>query len=140
MWPACASPAKPGEIVLPAIWPSRPIAISPDGNRNSPTLMQGPYAAMRRISVSTTCFLRAAPLVSAMRLISTIPPTRGGRLGRHNRYRARDVGVVLVPRVETIGRILDIGEVYLGLQRLLQRQDEVTLTAAARNGRYAVAS
>src|SRR6478672_9697976 len=46
MWPACASPAKPGEIVFPAIWPSRPIAISPDGNRNSPTLMQGPYAAM----------------------------------------------------------------------------------------------
>src|SRR5580700_6753247 len=54
MWPACASPAKPGEIVL--------------------------------------------------------------------RYRARDVGVVLVPRVETIERILDIGEVYLGLQRPLQRR------------------
>src|ERR1700730_15035804 len=52
MWPACASPAKPGEIVLPAIWPSRPIAISPDGNRNSPTLMQGPYAAMPGISRS----------------------------------------------------------------------------------------
>ena len=46
---------------------------------------------------------------------------RGERLGRHNRYRARDVGVVLVPRVETVGRVLDIGEVYLGLQRLLQR-------------------
>ena len=37
--------------------------------------MQGPYVAMPGISVSTTCFLRAAPLVSAMRLISTISPT-----------------------------------------------------------------
>ena len=73
--PACASPLKPAEIVRPAIWPSRPIAMSPDGNRNSPTLMHGPYAAIPGISASTTCFSRAAPLVSAMRLISMIPPT-----------------------------------------------------------------
>ena len=33
----------------------------------------GPQA-IPRTSVSTTCFLRVAPLVSAMRLISTIPP------------------------------------------------------------------
>src|SRR6202030_2227269 len=55
-------------------------------------------------------------------LFRSDPAHRGERLGRHNRYRTRDVGVVLVPRVETVGRILDIGEVYLGLQRLLQRR------------------
>src|SRR5207302_2046576 len=121
MWPACASPAKPGEIVLPAIWPSRPIAISPDGNKNSPTLMQWAIRGHARDIRLDDLFLTGCAVGQRNEIDLDDSAHRGERLGRHNRHRTRDVGVVLVPRVETVGRVLDIGEVYLGLQRLLQR-------------------
>src|SRR5207244_13018562 len=41
------------------------------------------------------------------------PAHRGEGPGRHHRHRARDAGVILVPYIEAIGGILDIGEVYL---------------------------
>jgi len=47
----------------------------PEGSRNSPDLMHGPYAAMPGMSASITSFLRVAASVNAKRLISIIPPS-----------------------------------------------------------------
>jgi len=52
-----------------------PIAINPEGSRNSPTLRDGPKAAVPGMLASITSFRRVAPFVSAIRLISMIPPT-----------------------------------------------------------------
>src|SRR5580693_6430782 len=108
MWPACASPAKLGEIVNMTVTADR---YQPGRQQEFADFDARAIRGHARDIRLDDLFLAGCAVGQRNEIDLDDSAHRGERLGRHNRYRARDVGVVLVPRVETVGRILDIGEV-----------------------------